>query len=180
MNPQRDDEALMTRARTGDRVAFEALTRRYYAAVVRFCQRSASQGAEDLAQETFVRVWNARARYETRQGFRVYLYTIAQNVCRSAARGEGRRHLQLVEPEALAERPDQQPLASSQLEVLQSHQSVQHALTQLPEAQREVLVLRLSEGLDYAEISQILGRSESTLRSQAFYGLKTLKKMVAT
>lgn len=173
------DEALLE---NGSPKAFELLTRRHYARLVRFCTRSTGNRAlaEDLAQETFIRLWNTRRRYEPKAGFSVFLYTIARNLCRSTHRDEGRRTLRSVslEPEALTHVADETPLASTQVERRQDSQGLQRALDRLPEAQRDALVLRMVEGLDYAEIALILGRSESTLRSQVFYGLKSLKELL--
>jgi RNA polymerase sigma-70 factor, ECF subfamily len=173
------DEALME---AGTAAAFEQLVRRHYARVVRFCQRSTGSDAiaEELAQETFVRLWRARARYEPTAGFRVFLYTVARNLCRATHRDEGRRGLRSVslEPERLALVADDAPLAHAEVERRQDAQRVHQALARLPEVQREALVLRMIEGLDYREIAAVLGRSESTLRSQVFYGLKSLKELL--
>jgi len=170
----------MALAGRGDEDAFATILRRHYGAVTRYCARyttgSGSAAAEDLAQEVFVRLWGMRARYQPTQAFRVLLYTIARNLCRTAHRDEERRPVRLVGPEALAELREA-PGSSTELRL--ETRDVNRALGLLPEVQREALALRLGEGLEYMEIAEILGRSESTLRSQVFYGLKTLRQWLS-
>lgn len=176
-----DDEELMLAAKGGSRQAFETLTKRYYPLIVGYCRRHHAHGAEDLAQDTFIRLWNTRANYQSQASFRAYLYVMATNLCRDAHRAEARRPVAAPEAaEALLQKTDPTKPAPERIELQQSVAQVQAALAKLPEAQREVLVLRWSEGLDYPEIARILGRGESTLRSQAFYGLKALRQFLVS
>ena len=87
------DEDLMMDCKKGDMSAFELLVRRYQDAIINYIHFSIRDyhRAEDLAQETFLRVFKNASRYETKASFKSWLYTIATNLCRNEIRNRARR-----------------------------------------------------------------------------------------
>jgi RNA polymerase sigma-70 factor (ECF subfamily) len=132
-------------------------------------------GAVDLAQETFVRVYRAAGRYQNTYAFSTYIYRIATNLAISELRKRKRRRLVsltglLIGGEGEEARdfdaPDERPLPDTNLVDTERRRVVQKAISTLPEKYRAPLVLRDVEGKSYDEIAQILSTSEGTVKSR--------------
>ena len=164
------DHELMHRCGQGDAAAFEALVRRWEGRVEKVLRRLASPNdAEDLKQETFVRVLLASRRYRPQAAFSTWLYRIALNLARDKARRRGPRvSLADCEPEASGDSPQATTERQEQREL------VEGALAQLPDKLREVLVLRHYGELTFARIGDVLNESESTVKSRAKTALTRL------
>lgn len=181
----RTDEELMLLAAGGSEEAFEQLVRRHHPRLARYCGKSVGSTAEgdELAQETLVRVWEARREYQPRAPFVVFMLTLARNLCRNRARDAGRRGRWQVDApgEARLEAVSSPASADVVDQLLEREQQrrVREAMLELPEKFREVLLLRFDQELDYAEISRIVGRNEATVRSRVFHGLKKLRARVS-
>jgi RNA polymerase sigma-70 factor (ECF subfamily) len=168
-----DDSELIRRWQRGDADAFEALVRRWQTPVARFLARliPGEDRVADLCQEVFLRVHLARARYRADGAFSTWLYRIALNVGRDALRRARRPPLPLSECDHPAaedtdlERCERQELADA----------VTTALAELPDALREVLVLRHYEGLNFEEIGRLLSVPASTLKSRFAAALTRLR-----
>lgn len=93
------DEDLMVKCGKGDMSAFELLVRRYQNPLINYIHRSIEdyQRAEDLSQETFLRVFKSANRYEPTASFKSWLYTIATNLCRNEIRNRTRRNTCFLE-----------------------------------------------------------------------------------
>ena len=93
------DEDLMVKCGKGDMSAFELLVRRYQNPLINYIHRSIDdyQRAEDLSQETFLRVFKSANRYEPTASFKSWLYTIATNLCRNEIRNRTRRNTCFLE-----------------------------------------------------------------------------------
>jgi len=160
-----NDIALVARARNGDRDAFRALVDAYYDELGRFAWRYLGhrEDAEDALQETFLRAYRGLGRYVEREAFRSWLFRILINRCRSLARRRGRRGGIVVHnEEALRDHPDERTSASTSDFELRDALDV--ALQELEPKLREALLLKHGEGLGYAEISSLIGVSESALK----------------
>lgn len=172
---QRSDDELMLLAQAGERHAFSVLVERHAERVIHLCGRfvnDASRGQE-LAQDTWVMVWQRRDKYVANGTFRAWLVTVASNHCRNELR---RRQLAWahavsgeLEPQSSSEHIDA-VLASER------QRRVRDALMELSPAMREALLLRYGEELRYDEMTGVVGTSESTLRSRVHHGLKMLKQ----
>ncbi len=153
------DAALAARAREGDPDAFGRLVERYGAAVVRYlATRASREGAEDLAQETFVRAWTAIRTLRDNDRFAGWLFRIASRIALDAGRAERRRQARgaevYVDADALVERV---PLAAGPGETSDAGSAALAEVARLPEREQQLLALRHGEGRTCAEIAEALG-----------------------
>jgi RNA polymerase sigma-70 factor (ECF subfamily) len=172
------DEALAALAQGGSPQAREALgllLTRHAGPLQRFFLlqlRDAGQ-AEDLVQEVFLRVIRSQERFDPQRPFRPWLWAIARNLLRSAMRSP--RFHTGAEAEALA---DPQPDPHEQSARSQRADRLRAALAQLPEDQREVIMLKHFQELPCAEVAQALGISEGTVWSRAHRALRRLGEIL--
>jgi RNA polymerase sigma-70 factor (ECF subfamily) len=175
--PVEPDEQLMAQVANDHREPLGILLRRYGGPLLTFIQRMIGDRhrSEELFQEVFLAVWINRRRYQFPRPFRAWLFGIALNKCRGEFRAERSRAVSFTEqthyeasPQLVG--PDDAAVA------VETASIVQTAVTRLPEQQRLVVVLRVWNGLSYAEIADVMQRAESTIRSDMFHGLTTLRK----
>ncbi len=174
---KRSDHALLEATLAGDEAAFGELVGRYRNALTNYLYRMLNdyEEAVDLAQETFIRVYQAAARYHAGYAFSTYLYRIATNLAISELRKRKRRRLlSLTGWFAAGEEsetgdldlPDGQPLPDVRLVETERNAAVARAIRALPEKYRAPLVLRDVEGHSYEIIAQILATNEGTVKSR--------------
>lgn len=174
----RDDDALMLLAGAGRRDAFRVLVERHAQRVFRFCFRLTNDRgvAEEVAQETWLSIWNARQTYRPEGQFGVWLLVSARHRCLNVKRGRVRRDRVLV-PDAEADAAE----SAKQLDRLvaaEERRRVNDALGELPAPMREALTLRYAESLAYEQIATVVGANESTVRSRVFHGVKKLHRLL--
>jgi RNA polymerase sigma-70 factor (ECF subfamily) len=181
------DEALMVAYRGGDVRAFEVLLSRHRKPVYNFILRFVLDGAqaEDLLQETFLRVIKGTESYERQAKFTTWLYTIARNLCVDASRRAKHRRAQsldapLDDDEGSATLMDrtaaQQAQVDRQVIGKELGERIQLAVDGLAEEQREVFVLREVLDLPFKEIAEIVGCPENTVKSRMRYALEKLRE----
>src|SRR5215467_7844089 len=160
------DEALMLEFQRGSREAFEELFARYREPLYGFFRRrlASKDRAEDLAQETFLAVIRAAYRYEPRAMVKTYFYSIALKLLAAE-----RRRLSGNEPQLEPEDEPAQETASD------AAVWVRQALEKLEPGEREILMLREYEQLNYEEIAELLRLPVNTVRSRLFRARITLK-----
>ena len=187
---QESDEDLMDRFRDGDARAFEVLLKRYERQIYNFIYRYVRDRelANDLLQETFLRVVKSAQRYSRKAKFTTWLYTIARNQSIDALRRlKHRRHRSLDQPmgsdadgQTLMERvPGQSPDGHARADASQVRARVEEAVAQLSDEQREVFVMREFQGLKFREIADVIGVSENTIKSRMRYALEHLRLALA-
>lgn len=170
------DEALVERCRRGDRSALEALVRQYQKPLYNAAFRvlGSAEDASETTQTVFLRVWERIHEYDPQYRFFSWIYRIAVNECLNARRGR-RAH------ESLDERlVDPGPTQEEQSMRREVAEAVQAALQRLPDADREVLVLRHWLERSYAEIADALGLPESTVKSRLFEARQRLGRILRT
>jgi len=124
--------------------------------------------AEDLFQETFLKLARSRDRFDPRRRFRPYLYRIALNALHDA---HGRWRAVPLTDNGWAEcRPG--PVAAAAAEEQRRH--VRAAIARLPDAERIVVELRMYEGLTFREIAIVTGSKVPTAKSRMVYALRRL------
>src|SRR5687767_6907220 len=139
----------------GDAGAFETLYRRHRGALYRFMLRALKQAAaaEEMFQEVWIRVIEARSRYSLQARFTTWLYTIAHNLLVDHWRRKGLTLVQLDGEDAASESAN----PARQAEGRQALARLLQALEQLPPAQREAFLLHQEGGLSVAEIAVVTG-----------------------
>jgi len=173
LEPSSDAE-LMARVREGDRQAFADLVDRHKDAVVSYVTRLTGDRdrAEDLGQETFLRLFRSAGDYREQGYLRAYLYRIAVNLVRSEERRE--RRLRLLAPFLLRDE-HAEPVANTGLLRRELHREVSAALARLPLRYRVPLVLHEIEGWSYVDIAEEIGCREGTVKSRVHRGRRQLK-----
>lgn len=180
------DEELLGRFQQGDAGAFERLLRRHRGPLYTFATRMLGdpQRAEDVAQETFLRIVRGAADWEARARFATWMYTIARNLCADASRREKVRRGPDGQASGAAE-PGVEDLSGDDPSPERAAESSRlrplllRALAALPEEQREVFVLREQAGLPFREIAQVAGINENTAKSRMRYALEGLRRALA-
>ncbi len=178
--------------RAGDARAFEVLVRRHRTPVFNFILRFTGHRAraEDVLQETWLKVVRSASEYEAKAKFTTWVYTIARNLCVDSARKESYRQTASLEASATgAEGDEGRPLGESLPDEGVSPERgaynarvrplLERALAGLPEEQREVFVLREYSGIPFKEIAEVTGVSENTVKSRMRYALEGLRRRLA-
>ena len=131
------------------------------------------QDAEDCLQEAFLRAYRAYARLDERANVRAWLYKIAGNQVRSQLRTRSRRHRRELE----LQHADLAKVHSTEASVERKQwlQEVRKAVEGLPIKQRQALILSKYQGLNYAEIAQVLECSQEAARANVYQALKKLR-----
>lgn len=135
--------------------------------------------AADMTQETFIKAYRALSSFRGDSKFSSWIYRIASNVCLDFLRSRSRHpqvSLSTVDEDdrATFELPDMRQNPEEQLMKKLGMEAVRRGLEQLPEQQRQILVLRELGGLSYAELAQTLGLEEGTVKSRIFRARKRL------
>ena len=177
--PDKDDWALAARARDGDAGAFALLVRRYQQPILHFCLRmvGARGDAEDLAQDVFVSLHRNIGRIEPRARLSTLLFGIARNLALNHLR-DGRRRGRdtAVSLEAAGLDPPSRDRPDRRAQAAETGALLEQLLDRLPPEQKEALVLREFNGLDYAAIAEIAGCPVGTVRSRLARARETLRR----
>jgi RNA polymerase sigma-70 factor (ECF subfamily) len=157
------DAALMVRVQGGDKAALAALMERWELPLKSFLARVVLNAAEaeDLAQDTFVAVWQHRTRFRAGAAFKPWVFTIALNLARKRLRWWRRRPTvsldEWMESDGAATEPSgPEPGARRMLERAETATAVRDAIAALPPDLREAIVLFEFEQLSHAEIASIV------------------------
>jgi RNA polymerase sigma factor CnrH len=166
------DRELAALALAGRQTAYRELLGRHREAVFRLVRGSIGDGdaALDVTQETFVAAFAALKSYDDTRPFKTWVSRIAINKCRDWARRRAvRRFFSFALPiEAAAAIADESIPADQQLADRAELARVRDAITKLPAAIREPLILRTIEGLTQAETAQVLGISEKAVETRLY------------
>ncbi len=177
--------------KSGDARAFSTLVTRHRGSVFNFIFRYTNhrQRAEDLLQETWLKVVRSAGEYQPKARFTTWVFTIARNLCVDSARkeayrktdsldapvggdAEGRELGEMVQdvegaaPDRAAHNTRLRPM-------------LEKALCSLPDEQREVFLLREYHGIGFKEIADVTGVNENTVKSRMRYALEGLRKKLA-
>jgi RNA polymerase sigma-70 factor (ECF subfamily) len=181
------DESLMLRYRDGEVRAFELLVTRHRKPVFNFILRFVrdTAQAEDVTQETFLRLIKGADAYERQAKFTTWLYTIARNLCIDAARrGKHRKAASLDAPlgdddgsaSLLDLVPDGGLGVDRQAQSRELAVRMRAAIEALPDEQREIFLLREVADLQFNEIAAVVGCPENTVKSRMRYALEKLRE----
>ena len=165
------DIQLMLETAKGSETAFAELIHRHQNGLLNFFVRmGVYNDAEDLVQETFVRVYRARERYRPTAKFTTFLYVLARNVWADRGR-KAKMHKRLEE----SLKTDAEIGGGVTQPVSQAGMDVQEALNRLSPKLREVLVLNVYQGLSYQEIADVLEIPLGTVKSRINFAIQELR-----
>ncbi len=175
MQERDPDVDLMLAFCAGDDAAFDGLFERWAGPLLNFLERMVGDRAtaEELVQESFLRVHGARARYAPSARFSTWLYRIGTNLALNELERPRRRHLHLVDDateRAASGNLRQDDAVDSRL----AGERVEAALADLPDRQRMALWLRAAEGQTYREIAETLETSEQSVKALVHRGRSAL------
>lgn len=184
------DEALMLRYQHGDRSALTQLVQRHQAPLYNFALRQIRipQMAEDIVQESFVRVVLNAADFKHEARFTTWIYTITRNLCIDHLRkGALRKHPSLDEsrreegdgPTLGEQLPDPRTSVEREATGTELKERIARAVDTLPDEQREVFLMREIANLPFKEIAEITGVPENTVKSRMRYALERLQEALA-
>jgi RNA polymerase sigma-70 factor (ECF subfamily) len=185
MDNEISSEELMARIAEGDEDAFEILVNRHQTSVLNLIYRFIGDRtqAKDLAQEVFIRVWQAARSYQPKAKFTTWVYRITANLCVNELKSARRKKwFSFNRSDKDGEHTFEETLAdsapSSEDLLLEKERSrrISDALQSLPENQRMALILKRYEGLSYQEIAQIIGCSVSAVESLLVRAKRTLQE----
>ncbi len=178
----------MARLAAGHDAALNDLMARHAPKLFNYLVRSLQneEDAADLAQDTFVRVFQNRTKFDKRMKFSTWIYTIATNLVRDRYRHR-KRHPQVsldAENQATGENfresvPEQKPTPSESLENAERAEAVRSAVGQLPEELRTPLLLSEYEELSHAEIAEILKCSAKAVETRLYRARNQLREKLA-
>jgi RNA polymerase sigma-70 factor (ECF subfamily) len=172
VEPSPTDDELVAAAQAGDRAALDALLRRHVDLIHAVCSRLAGNPADaaDATQEALIAIVRGLPRFDRRAASRTWMYRVATNACLDELRRRGRRP-RLGLDEAMAERPDPAPPVDR---TVTDRLTLDDALARLPDEFRVAVVLRDVQGMDYAQIAEVLDIPIGTVRSRIARGRQAL------
>ncbi len=182
------DRLLVERSQAGDTAAFDSLvlkfTPRLYALV--YNMTANREDTADVLQEVFARAYRSLRKFRGESGFHTWIHSIAVNLTLNFLKRRNRRQMISLEEMDTAVEKDSDymelaaasdPVREAGLNELQQH--LNHALQQLSEPHRAVVIMFDIQGMAHAEIGKILGTSEGTIRSRLHYAHRQLKGLLA-
>lgn len=179
------DEDLIRRAANGDGGAFETLLKTYEKQVYNLALRMTDNpdDAQDVTQETFLRVWRGLPGYRFDASFSTWLYRLANNVCIDFLRRRGGMKIVSLyggeeDEEWELPVPDPAPCAEAQVLARLTRVQVAEALGALEPEYRRALTLRVINGLSYAEIAAALEVPEGTVKSRIARAREKMRRLL--
>ena len=170
-----DDNELIQKFQNGDEKAFDQLVRNNLNNVFGFFMKVTrdEMSAEDLAQDVFMKLYKNLKNFRHDSNFSTYLYRINSNTVNSwITRNKWKNLLHLDQA------PDKGEYDIKN-EAEWSKEELWNEISKLPNKQRRVMILRITDSLSYSEISKITGMSEGTAKVNFHHGLKKLKEVLS-
>lgn len=176
----RSDEALMRRVADNDMVAFAELARRYQQPLYRFACRMLGDAAdaEDMVQETLLRIYQARTRFRPDATFKPWAFRIAANQCRDRLRWRRRRREAPLEAAAGRASGLADPVAEAATHELEDR--LAQAIAALPEKHRAVFLMARYEDMPYEDVANALGIPVGTVKSRMNKAVRLLLAALET
>ena len=189
--PQKSDQELITKFKTGEQAAFQDLVLKYEGRVYHHCLRMVNDEEEsaDLTQEVFLKVFRNIKNYEHTYSFYTWLYRITVNCCIDYMR-KRKRQIQGIslsqghyddssEMGKEQDIPDEKFSPDHRMVKLELNEILNGAIAQLSEKLRSIIILKEIEGFSYDEIAVILNCSRGTVKSRLFRARERLKAVLS-
>ena len=177
ITPDASDDRLARAAREGDARALADLYRRHAGPLLDYLVSMVEDrsDAEDILQETFLKLFEGRGGYDGRGRFRSWLFTVGVHLARDRTR-QARNRRRLLGTFGRETSPAFPADQSRETENAELVRHIENALADLPPTYAEAFRLRLTAGLTYAEMSAIDGEPEGTLRSRVHHALRRIRQ----
>ena len=167
-----EDVALMRRLAGDDPAALRSLVERYQGVLMNYFVRSGAEShAEDLVQETFIRLYRYRHRYRPVARLTTFLHTLARHVWIDHVRRRSRLGRLLKEWAQVQPTEDASSSGRAGRRI-----DAERAVRALPDAMRDVVVLVFYQGLSFPEVAEVLEIPVGTVKSRMFHALRRLKE----
>jgi RNA polymerase sigma-70 factor, ECF subfamily len=181
------DVDLMLKVKRGDREAFRLLISRYQRPLVNFIYRFTGNPSEseELAQDVFLKIFQAAPRYEPQAEFTTWLYRIATNLTLNHLRDHKPHFITPLDQEpdgevgGFAEIPDPRPWAEEKFLEKERIRNIRNAVNALPENQKLALILTKYQDLSLKEAAEVLQCSETAIKSLIFRAYSNLREKLA-
>lgn len=166
-----EQQEWIRRAKLGDHGAFTLLVRAYQDAIYRFCLRFLGNAelAQDMAQDTFYKLYKTLDRFDENRRVRPWIYQIAANLCKDVLKRKENNRLVSWNDDANMEGsfgsgPSHPERADVVVSLRQDADRMTQAISRLPESYREALLLKVVEGLSYEEAATAAGATVTTMK----------------
>ena len=186
---QLDDSGVVAAFLDGEKRAFGELVERYQTRLLNFVYRTTGdrERAEDLVQETFIRVYRHLHRFDQSKKFSTWVYTIASNLAKNELRNRSRNPLVLFQTIKKNWDADARPLEwedntyrpDDLFRKRHLRSMVENAVSELPDHHRTVFILREMEGKTYEEIADITGANLGTVKSRLNRARNNFAQLIA-
>lgn len=163
---------LLDRLAAGDVGALDVVLVNFWSPLVNYLVGllGSRESAEDIAQETFYRLWERRSKLRADGSLRGFLYHVARNLALSEQRRD-----RAAERTISAACTEQLPFAYIELD--DENRELERAISELPDRRKEILLLHAVHDLSYKEIARLLGIAPQTVANQFSAALATLRKI---
>ena len=180
------DAELMLRVKEGDSASYGVLLEKHRSSVVHFLYRMIQNHAvaEELAQEVFLRVYRSRSTYEPTAKFTTWLFRIATHLALNSLRdGKNERSQERLDDDSngmpARQVSDRRPSIEQSMVFQAKLEEIRRAISALPQKQRAAVLMHKYEELEYSQIANVLGCSESAVKSLLFRAYETLRARLA-
>ncbi len=178
---EKTDEALVAEYLAGDESVFATLVQRHLKSIYSFALRSVGDEAEDVVQDTFLKVWKNIKTYEPRNAqFKTWLMSIARNTVIDYLRKKKSfvfSDFNNEQGESFIENiPDSELLPDESVAQAHDARDIKEVLEKLSAQNREVILLRFMNHMTFEEISEVLGEPLNTVKSRSHRGLLQLRQ----
>jgi len=170
---------LIKRAREGDKDAFGKIVNLYRRMVIGYCYRMVGAGAEDAAQEIFIKFYLAIDRFDISKPVAPFLFRISHNHCLDILKRKGIRTISLETDtmyEKVSQHKDKMPDPEEAIQKAELEDEVKHALAAIPPIYRSPLIMCHVDEISYEEISRILELPIGTVKARIHRGRKILQQ----
>ena len=170
----KNDNELIQQYQNGSNAAFDELVRKYLDEVYRFFVKLTNDemDAEDLAQDVFLKLHKSLKKFRFEANFKTYLYRVNVNAANNyLGRSKWRKWLHLDQS---PEQVDDEPSIESEW----TKSELWDAIAKLPKTQRMVVTMRVAQSMPHKDIADIIGISESSVKTNYHYGINQLKKQL--
>lgn len=180
-----NDSELLAEYLNGDDKALHGLIKHYLKPIYNYTYRLSGNAsdAEDITQETFIKVWRHAKKFDPNQNFKTWLFTIAHrstiDLLRKKKRFVFSDFARDDEESLFADTiADSEPLPDELFAQAEEKAVIEHLIAQLSPTHQEVLLLYYTEELTFDEIGKVLGKSLNTVKSQHRRALTQLRKLL--